>query len=248
MADVPTQHDADAQPLPAWHATLVYARIGAFLWLVVTLFNLFIWVAARREIGRRIGAGQLEQAEFLRVQAGSTLVDTSFAFVAVLVFGFVAFAVARRTWTLWDYATLAIGFGTALSSIFLCAVPRLMFLLPITGTPLWALLYMRGTRLSCGVKLPEQAKPVAEPPVNQLSRHEIEREIARERTLITQLGQNLDVFEVERSMDTDVFVRRYSEGLEEDNADNAEWFSIARAVRRHRERLQALSSQLESVE
>jgi len=248
MADLPAQSGNNDRPQPAWHATLVYARIGAFAWLVVALFNLFVWYAARREVALRLANNRNEDAALLAGQAGSRLVDAGFAFMAVLVFGFVAYAVARRSWNLWDYATLLVGFGTALSSIFLCAVPRLMFLLPLTGAPLWALLYSRGTRLSCGVKLAEQPKVATEAPVSQLSRDQIEREIARERTLIAQLGQNLDVFEVERGIDTDVFVRRYSEGLEEDNADNAEWFSIARAVRRHRERLQSLSTQLESVE
>jgi hypothetical protein len=248
MAQNPAQPADDDRPQPAWYATLIYARVGAFAWLVVALFNLFIWFAAKREVARRLASDDIDGAGYLSLQAGSKLVDAGYAFAAVLVFGFVAYAVARRSWNLWDYATLAIGFGTALSSIFLCAIPRLMFLLPLTGAPLWALLYTRGTRLSCGVKLAEQPQPATEAPVSQLSRDEIEREIARERTLIAQLGQNLDVFEVERAMDTDVFVRRYSEGLEEENADNAEWFSIARAVRRHRERLQALSAQLESVE
>ena len=248
MAAIPAQPGDDDRPRPAWYVTLVYARVAAFAWLVVALFNVLIWFAARREVARRLATNDVDGAAFLDLQAGSKLVDAGFACAAVLVFGFVAFAVARRSWNLWDYATLAIGFGTALSSIFLCAIPRLMFLLPLTGAPLWALLYSSGTRLSCGVKPAEQPKPATEAPVNQLSRDEIEREIARERSLITQLGQNLDVFELERDMDTDAFVQRYSDGLEEDNADNAEWFSIARAVRRHRERLQSLSSQLESVE
>lgn len=248
MTHLPAQLGDDDLPQPAWHATLVYARIAAFAWLVVALFNGIVWFLARREVARRFANNDTESAAYLSLQAGSTLVDAGYAFVAVLVFGFVGYAVARRSWHLWDYATLAIGIGTALSTVFLCAVPRLMFLLPITGAPLWALLYARGTRLSCGVRSAQQPTIVPEAPVTQLSRDEIEREIARERMSIAQLRQNLDVFEVERGMDTDVFVRRYSEGLEEDNADNAEWFSIARAVRRHRERLQALSSQLESVE
>ncbi len=63
---------------------------------------------------------------------------------------------------------------------------------------------------------------------------------------MTQLRQNLDVFEVERGMSTDAFVDRYVKGLEDETPDNAEWFSIARAVRRSQERIGELQAQLET--
>jgi hypothetical protein len=129
----------------------------------------------------------------------------------------------------------------------LCASGRVMRFIPLTTAPMLLLLYLPPTKAACGVRKEVEPAVTDEAPLTTLSREEIEREIAKERTLITQLSQNLDVFEVERSMDTDRFVSRYTDGLEEETADNAEWFSIARAVRRHRERLAALRAQLDAV-
>ena len=122
-----------------------------------------------------------------------------------------------------------------------------MFWLPFTFAPILALLYTSGVKTSCGVR-PSATSflPVAAATGTATSQVELERELARERTLVTQLRQNLNVFEIERSMSTDAFVQRYVNGLEDETPDNAEWFSIARAVRRGQERVAELQAQLET--
>ena len=65
----------------------------------------------------------------------------------------------------------------------------------------------------------------------------------QEREQLVGLMQSLRVYEVERGMDTDAFVARYAQGLEEDSEDNEEWFALARMARRSQERLAELNGQ-----
>ena len=225
----------------SWRITIGYAALAGLGWLGLSLNRLLYWRALEGRIAAALAAGQIERAAAGRAFAGSVLVELGFGIVVAAIFAYAIGALLRRTWNAWDHATLVIGFVTVLSAILICARGRIFFFLPFTAAPLWLLLYLPWTKAACGVgKTDRLDLPAPDQPAPTLSRDELEREIARERTLIAQLSQNLDVFEVERSMDTDVFVRRYSEGLEDDNADNAEWFSIARAVRRSRERVFAL--------
>lgn len=244
--------DADDRGAPSanvfWWATLGYAGLAAFGWLTYLMSRLLYWRSTQRNIAAALAAGDAVLAQRGQAFAGSIVVDMLYALGVTAIFAFVTIAVSRRTWNAWDYATVALGFPAALSLVFLCAPDRTnLFLMAPTMLPLLLLLYLPGTKAACGVPVKAPPEPPAAPSGDAMSRAEIEQEIARERNLIVQLSQNLDVFEVERAMDTDVFVRRYTDGLEEENADNAEWFAIARAVRRSRERLQDLKAQLESI-
>lgn len=231
----------------SWWVTLGYAVLVGLAWLTFALRQLLYLRTTRANIAAAIERGAadlaLEGIQFV----GSLQIEVGFGFVAAAIFAFVAIALVRRTWNAWDHATLLIGFTTVLTAVLICARGRIFLFLPISAAPLWLLLYLPWTKAACGVGRAVEAAPETDGPLETLSRAEIEGEIAKERTLISQLAQNLDVFEVERSMDTDVFVRRYSEGLEEENVDNAEWFSIARMVRRSRERVAALTAQLEAL-
>lgn len=230
-----------------WQVALGYAALGVILWLMLGIRAFLQQRGVRERVAVLLTQGNSELAMAGINYAGSLQVDMGFAFAAAIVFAFVAAALYHRTWNAWDYATLTIGFAGVLSLIFLCARGRIMVLLPITMLPLLALLYVPGVKIVMNVGERERETPEPERPATALSRDEIEREIARERSLIGQLSQNLDVFEVERAMDTDVFMMRYTQGLEEESADNAEWFSIGRAVRRSRERVAALVAQLEAL-
>jgi hypothetical protein len=231
----------------AWLATLGYAALAGLGWLMFGMARLLYWRTTQANIAAAETAGDLVLADRGRAFAGSLAVEMGFGFVAAAIFGFVAVALARRSWNAWDHATLVIGFTTVLTAVLVCARGRVFLFLPLSTAPLWLLLYLPWTKAACGVGKAVETTPEPDAPPATLSRAELEREIVKERTLIAQLAQNLDVFEVERSMDTDVFVRRYSEGLEEENADNAEWFAIARAVRRSRERIAMLTAQLEEL-
>lgn len=230
-----------------WQLALGYAALGVIGWLLLGIRAL----SERRGVQSRAAAlleqGNTDLALGGINYAGSLQVDMGFAFAAAAIFAFVAAALFRRTWNAWDYATIVIGFAGFLSLVFLCARGRIMVAMPITMLPLLVLLYIPGVKATMNVGEREKEMPEPERPPATLSREEIEHEIARERTLIGQLSQNLDVFEVERAMDTDVFMMRYTQGLEEESADNAEWFSIGRAVRRSRERVTALMAQLEAL-
>ncbi|HEX6289191.1 MAG TPA: hypothetical protein VFZ66_08360 [Herpetosiphonaceae bacterium] len=248
MADV---HEARPQEWSShpgwWGVALGYAVLAMLGWLTLGIMR---W-SERRGVLSRVQA-LLAQRDIERAMqgwdyAGGVAVDMGYAFAAAAVFAFVAAALFRRTWNAWDYATIAIGFTACLSLIFLCAFERIMALIPITSAPLLGLLYLPGVKAVCNVGERDTDPPQPEQATAQLDRDEIEREIARERTLIGQLSQNLDVFEVERGIDTDLFMMRYTQGLEEETADNAEWFSIGRAVRRSHERIAALRAQLEEL-
>ncbi|MBV9789227.1 MAG: hypothetical protein JOZ51_13680 [Chloroflexi bacterium] len=230
-----------------WQVALGYAALGVIGWLMLGIQALSQRNGVRERVAALIAQGDSEAALAGINYAGSLSVDMGVAFVAAAIFAFVAAALFRRTWNAWDYATLVVGFAGVLSLIFLCARGRILVGLPITMLPLLALLYVPGLKTVMNVGERERETPEPEQPATSLSRDEIEREIARERTLISQLSQNLDVFEVERAMDTDVFMLRYTQGLEEESSDNAEWFSIGRAVRRSRERVATLLAQLEAL-
>lgn len=228
----------------SWGVTLGYAVLVGLGWLTFAMSRLLYWRSTQANIAVAAAQGDVELADRGRAFAGSLQVEMGFGFAAAVIFAFVAVALMRRSWNAWDHATLVIGFTTMLTAILVCARGRVFLFLPILAAPLWLLLYLPWTKAACGVGAKTaEAAPEPQSPPDTLSRDELDAEIARERTLIAQLAQNLDVFEVERSMDTDTFVRRYSDGLEEDNADNAEWFSIARMVRRSRERVATLTAQ-----
>ena len=229
-----------------WWLTLAYAALVGFSWLTLGLMRLTYWRSVMAQVNAAVAQGDIPLANRGRAFAGGIAVDMGFALATAAIFAFVAVALARRTWNAWDYATTVIGFVTVFASIFICARGRIMLFIPLTAAPLWALLYLPGTKAACHVGPLDAPEPLSDAPVTTLSRDEIEREITKERTLIMQLSQNLDVFEVERSMETDSFVARYTAGLEEENADNAEWFAIARAVRRSRERIVLLKAQLDA--
>jgi hypothetical protein len=248
MADGHAHAAASPSANPFWWATIGYAGLAILGWLALGTARLLYWISTQRNISAATAQGDLQLALDGRAFAGGLAVDMVFAFGTAAVLIYAAVAIWRRTWNGWDHATLAVGALTVFSLIMLCASGRIMQFIPISAAPLLLLLYLKGTKAACGVRLePAQPEPAPEVPVAQLSRAEIEAEIARERALIMQLSQNLDVFEVERAMDTERFVTRYGQGLEDDTADNAEWFSIARAVGRSRERLAALKAQLDAV-
>jgi hypothetical protein len=233
---------------PFWWIAIAYAAVAGFGWLFVGMYRLLYWWTTQQRIEMAQSVGQAELAQRGQNFAGSLVVDMLYAFGAVAIFAFVLIALTRRSWNAWDYATVAAGFATVLTVIFLCARGRIMLFLPLSFAPLFALLYTPGVKAAMGVTKQREPEVARDTPPQTLSRDDLEREIAKERTLITQLGQNLDVFELERGMDTDHFVRRYTDGLEEETPDHAEWFAIARAVRRHRERLNELLAQRELVD
>ena len=232
-------------PHRLWWAALAYAGVVGFGWLVMAISRILSWRFYTSQGDLATAAGNLPLANEIYGRAGSFLVDAGYALAAVVVFAFVAIMVWRRSWHAWDYATVAIGGATVLSSIFICASNRIMFALPFLFAPLWGLLYTKGVKASCGVRLtpPAMSSTAEATPAPITTQADLERELTRERHLVDQLRQNLDVFEVERGMDTDTFVDRYVNGLEEETPDNAEWFSIARAVRRSQERIAELQVQ-----
>jgi len=240
------EQEQDA-PHVLWWAAVGYGGLVGFGWLTIAIYKLLRWryYAANADIFA--ASGDLERADQIRLFGGSILVDMGYGLLAAAVGAFVVFALLRRSWNAWDYATVTAWFATLGSGIFLCASTRVMFWLPFTFAPLLALLYVPGVKTTSGVRpstAPStliDAAPVVTPALGEL-----QREIARERTLVAQLRQNLDVFEIERGMSTDLFVDRYVKGLEDETPDNAEWFSIARAVRRSQERIGELQAQLET--
>lgn len=250
MADAVEARSEQGDPNIFWWLTLGYAALVGMGWLTLAMRRVLQYVQYNTAL-QAAALNPAIDAELLERQigfVGSVRVDFLFAFATAAIFAFAVAALARRTWNAWDYATIAVGFPAVLSLVYLCAPQRLnLFFIGPTLLPLLALLYLPGTKAACGVRRVVEPPPDPDVPVAALSRAEIEREITRERALIAQLSQNLDVFEVERAMDTDRFVARYAEGLEEESADNAEWFSIARAVRRSRERVAALLAQLDTV-
>jgi hypothetical protein len=235
------------RPHPLWWVALGYGALAGLVWLAVSINRLLRWRTYTAGAETVAANGELQRAEQIRAFAGAFLVDMGYAVAVAAMCAFVVVALSRRSWNAWDYATVAVGFATVLSAIFICARGRVMFFIPFTVAPLWALLYVPGVKKTCGVGSSDTT--ATEP--RETSRavgteQDLERELTRERTLVAQLRQNLDVFEVERRMDTDTFVDRYAKGLEEETPDNAEWFSIARAVRRGQERIAELSAQLEA--
>ncbi len=248
MAEIEETQEWLPETTPLWWLTVGYAAVAGFAWLFIGMYRLLYWRTTQQRIGLAESVGQADLAQRGRDFAGSLVVDMVYAFGAAVIFAFVLIALTRRSWNAWDYATIVAGFATVLTVIFLCARGRIMLFLPISFAPLFGLLYTPGVKAAMGVRKERAPEAPPDAPLDALSREDLEREITRERTLIHQLSQNLDVFEVERGMETDVFVRRYVDGLEEETPDNAEWFAIARAVRRHRERLNELLAQREAVE
>lgn len=233
-------------------ATVGYAVLAGMAWLFIAMRR--VLQLAQYNAILSANQGQIDPRLIERQQGfvGSVRVDLLFALGTALIIGYVLIATLRRTWNSWDHATLAIGALLVLSLVFLCASGRIMFWIPISAAPLLALLYLPQTKAACGVGKPDPTAVAAPDESADVPRtttaDDLRREIAQERASIAQLSQNLDVFEVERGMDTDRFVARYAEGLEEDSADNAEWFAIARSVRRSRDRLADLQAQLATLD
>jgi hypothetical protein len=247
MDEVEVEEHELAPPHILWWVTIGYAGLAALGWLSVAIYKVLRWRTRSAQAGIAAANGDLEFADQIQGFAGSLLVDMGFALVAVAVCTLVTVALLRRSWNAWDYATVTAWCATLASGIFVCANTRVMFWLPFTFAPILALLYTSGVKTTCGVR-PSAAPSVPGDPatVTATSQVELERELARERTLVTQLRQNLNVFELEHSMSTDAFVQRYVGGLEDETPDNAEWFSIARAVRRSQDRIAELQTQLET--
>ncbi len=247
MDQVEEQEHELAPPHLLWWITIGYAGLAALGWFTVGLARLLLWRTRSAQAGIAAANGDPEFADQIRQFAGSLLVDTGYGLLAMALSVFVLVALLRRSWNAWDYATVAAWFATLASGIFLCANTRVMFWLPFTFAPLLALLYTPGVKTTCGVHASAAPSVPVDAAVGAVpSQVELERELARERTLVTQLRQNLNVFEIEHSMNTDTFVQRYVGGLEDETPDNAEWFSIARAVRRSQERIVELQAQLET--
>lgn len=243
--DVEHAIDSDAAPHPLWWAALGYAALVGTGWLSVAINRWLRWRFYTASAEGVAASGNLEQADRINQFAGSFLVDMGYGLVVAAVCAFVIIALHRRSWNAWDYATVAAGGAAVLSAIFICASDRVMFFIPFTMGPLVGLLYTQGVKATCGVQATATASTALdEASATQATQQNLERELAHERQRVAQLGQNLDVFEVERSMSTDVFVDRYVNGLEEETPDNAEWFSIARTVRRSQERIAELQAQL----
>ena len=211
---------------------LGYAAAMATGWLTIAIRQWIIrqrYSAAARQL---VSEGSIDAGRRAMEIAGGRQSEVVIALGLMVVFVAVAVALFRRTWNSWDWATAVIGLATVPSAVFLCAAGRVIYAAPFTLAPLWILLYRPGVKAACGVgdTGPEEA-PADEDGSNEVV------DLRREQERLIGLLQSLRVFEVERSMETDVFVARYAQGLEEDSADNDEWFALARLARRTRERL-----------
>jgi hypothetical protein len=246
MDEVEIEEHELAPPHILWWITIGYAGLAALGWLSVAIYKLLRWRTRSVQAGIAAANGDPEFADQIRQFAGSLLVDTGYGLLATAIGVFVLVALLRRSWNAWDYATVVAWFATLASGIFLCANTRVMFWLPFSFAPILVLLYTAGVKTTCGVRPSAAPSLPVDATAGAAAQVELERELARERTLVTQLRQNLNVFEIERSMSTDAFVQRYVSGLEDETPDNAEWFSIARAVRRGQERVAELQAQLET--
>lgn len=235
----------ESPPHPLWWAAIGYAGLAAFGWLFVTIERFLRWRTYTATAQQIADSGNAQRANEIQVFAGTLVTDLVWCLATAAVFAFVGAALLRRSWNAWDYATVVLGIATLISTFFFCARDRVMFFMPLTLAPLLGLIYLRNVRVSSGVQVASEDSTTSDgAPITPVAQQDIERELARERTLVNQLRQNLNVFEIERGITTDTFVERYARGVEEETPDNAEWFSIARAVRRGQERIAELQAQL----
>lgn len=209
---------------------------------VVILGWLGVIVARWRERQGWLAEAASQQNADLRKRiidfSGSLQIDSLYALVVVLVLAFVLFKLGQATWNSWDWATAVLGSAATLSFLLLCARGRVMTFIPFSLVPLWILLYRPGVKRTCGVPVRERsAAPTATAPEPDAA-----FDPKQEQAELIGLQQSLQVFELERSMDTATFMDRYSAGLEDDTPDNEEWFALGRLARRSQERLASYGS------
>ena len=217
-----------------YRIALGYAAVMGTGWLTVALRQ---WTIRQRYTQAAYQFFAREEGESGRLAlgiAGARLSEVLIATLIMLVFAATAVSLYRRSWNAWDWATVIVGLATVGSLIFLCASGRVIFAAPFTLAPMWLLLYRPGVKTACGVA-PADTGDQEEAGVAEGI------DPRQERAALVGLQQSLRVFEVERGIDTDVFVTRYTKGLEEDSPDNQEWFALARMALRSQERLAALN-------
>ena len=211
---------------------LGYAVLGGAGWMTIALRQ---WIFRRRYIdaaGRFFAEGDGELGRRAMEVAGARLSEVLLALILMAVFAIAAIALSRRSWNAWDWTTAITGLATVFSLILLCASGRVIYAAPFTLAPLWILLYRPGVKAACGVPVES-----AERSDGDAIETSFVLDVGEEQAKLVGLRQSLRVFEVERGIPTDTFVARYSQGLEEDSADNEEWFALARMARRVEERL-----------
>ncbi len=215
---------------------LGYAVLGGAGWMTIALRQ---WIIRRRYIdaaGRFFAEGDGERGRRAMEVAGARLSEVLIALLLMAVFAIATIALLRRSWNAWDWTTAITGLATVFSLILLCASGRVIYVAPFTLAPLWVLLYRPGVKAACGVAMESTERndgDIVEMPVAL--------DVREEQAKLVGLRQSLRVFEVERGIPTDTFVARYSQGLEEESADNEEWFALARMARRVEERLASLN-------
>jgi hypothetical protein len=217
-----------------YRIALGYAAVMGTGWLTIALRQ---WTIRQRYTQAAYQFFAREEGESGRLAlgiAGARLSEVLIATLIMIVFAAAAVSLYRRSWNAWDWATVIVGLATVGSLIFLCASGRVIFAAPFTLAPMWLLLYRPGVKTACGVA-PADTGDQEEAGVTEGI------DPRQERATLVGLQQSLRVFEVERGIDTDVFVTRYTQGLEEDSPDNQEWFALARLARRSQERLAALN-------
>lgn len=221
------------QPNLEHRLSLAYALIGGTGWLAVAIRQWLIRKRYSDAATQFYAEGNGESARLALGIAGARASEVLIAVLVMLVFALSAVVLYRRTWNGWDWATAITGIATVASLIFLCAAGRVIYAAPFTLVPLWLVLYRPGVKQACGVgeTVRDTAEPEAEGPAADVI------DVRQEQALLTGLRQSLRVFEVERGMETDVFVSRYTRGLEADDEDNAEWFALARLARRAEQRI-----------
>ena len=215
---------------------LGYAAVVGTGWLAIALRQWTIRQRYSRAAARFYADGQGESARLALGIAGGRLSEVIIAGLLMLVCVAAAVALYRRTWNGWDWATIVTGVATVGSLVFLCAAGRVIYAAPFTLAPLWLLLYRPGVKAACGVgAAPSGAAPEAEQAAVEVI------DLRQEQEMLVGLQQSLRVFEVERGMETDTFVARYAQGLEEESEDNEEWFALARMARRSQDRIASLN-------
>src|SRR3712207_1098238 len=134
--------------ITAYRAALGYAALGAFGWFTIAVRQ---WIFRRRYIDgatQFYAEGDGERGRRALEVAGGLLSEVVISAVLVAVFVAAAWALLRRTWNAWDWATAIVGVAAVLSSVFLCASGRVIFAAPFTLAPLWILLYRPGVKLA----------------------------------------------------------------------------------------------------
>lgn len=215
---------------------LGYAVLGGAGWMTIALRQ---WIFRRRYVdaaSRFFAEGDGELGRRAMEVAGARLSEVLLALILMAVFAIAAIALSRRSWNAWDWTTAITGLATVFSLILLCASGRVIYAAPFTLAPLWILLYRPGVKAACGVPVESAERSDGDTIGTSFA-----LDAGEEQAKLVGLRQSLRVFEAERGIPTDTFVARYSQGLEEDSADNEEWFALARMARRVEERLASLN-------